>query len=153
MKNINVKKIPALGCKDPDNRWGRGGEFSYKEIHKVPKEGEFADLIDLAHAHGVAGWAFLNHATKKFYACQNTNDLGLMSQLDDEWRPKFSVLKIVLTRPESIGAVGQDPEQIFILDEGLADVDGVDDPELTLEEVITDLTACVHFIPKSSQEV
>lgn len=139
----SVQKIPKLGSKDPDNRWNRG-DAPYKEIHKVPLEGGFADLIDLAHAHGVAGWAFLNHATKKFYACQNTNDLGLCNDLDDEYRPKFPVLKVLTTKPELVGCPEDEPFQIFILDEGLADVDGVCDPELTLDEVVQDLTECFH---------
>lgn len=147
-----IKELPVLGKKDPGNRWGRGGEVSYRDVHKVPnKEGMFADLIDLAHARGVAGWAFLNHATKKFYACQNTNDLGLMSELDDECRMKFPVLKICYTKPEQVHSSAE-PMQIFILDEGLADVDGVCQPELTLDEVIADLTECVHWPDEEESE-
>lgn len=142
----NAQNIPKLGIKDPDNRWNRGGDQAYKEIHKVPVEGGFADLIDLAHAHGVAGWAFLNHATKKFYGFQNTNDLGLYSDLDEECRPKFPVLKVLATTPELVGCPTEEPLKIFILDEGLSDVDGVDDPELTLEEVVQGMNEC-HHIP------
>lgn len=141
----SVQKIPKLGIKDPNNRWNRG-DGPYKEIHKVPVEGGFADLIDLAHTHGVAGWAFLNHATKKFYGFQNTNDLGLCNCLDDECRPKFPVLKVLATTPELVGCPKEEPLMIFILDEGLSDVDGVDDPELTLEEVVQGMNEC-HHIP------
>ena len=135
--------LPKLGMKDPDNHWRTTA--AYRAIHKEPKEGNFTDLIDLAHLRGCAGWAFWNAATKKFYGCQNTNDLGLFNDLDEDCRCKLKVIKIVQTNPSLVHNTVDEPLDIYILDEGLADVDGVTDDEMTLDEVIQELTECHYY--------